>query len=71
MNKRQAKKAFKKKYGANPEKVEQALRDFAKAMHEFCEQELPKIAEGVVEIAKRITEAAKSIIEQMEQGGES
>ena len=53
MNKRQAKKAFKKKYGVNPNQMESALLDF----------DWDKFTQDLIEASNR---AARMITETME-----
>ena len=53
MNKRQAKKAFKKKYGVNPNQLKQALIDF----------DWDKFTQDLIEASNR---AARMIAETME-----
>lgn len=62
MNRRQAKKAFKKKYGVNPE---QALKTIQEAVRIITDENFVK---NLTDLMKRVLVEAAEIRKQLEQG---
>lgn len=63
MNKRQAKKQFKKKYGCNPDEFmvnfESVLEDVSKMCNDICEA-LPKVIDSMLEVIRGVNEYVQS-----------
>ena len=63
MNKRQAKKEFKKKYGCNPDEFmvnfESVLEDVSKMCNDICEA-LPKVIDSMLEVIRGVNEYVQS-----------
>lgn len=63
MNKRQAKKQFKKEYGCNPDEFmvnfESVLEDVSKMCNDICEA-LPKVIDSMLEVIRGVNEYVQS-----------
>lgn len=63
MNKRQAKKQFKKEYGCNPDEFmvnfESVLEDVSKMCNVICEA-LPKVIDSMLEVIRGVNEYVQS-----------
>lgn len=63
MNKRQAKKQFKKEYGCNPDEFmvnfESVLEDVSKACNDICEA-MPKVIDSFCEVIRGVNEFVQS-----------
>lgn len=75
MNKRQAKKQFKKEYGCNPDEFmvnfESVLEDVSKMCNDICEA-MPKVIRGVNEFVqsdefKKIAQAVSELAKEKEE----
>lgn len=72
MNKRQAKKAFKKKYGVNPNKAEELLQqmdwqEIGLRVAESVNETMRQLAECLVEFAEWLPTALEELTEELQR----
>ena len=66
MNKRQAKKQFKKQYGCNPDEFMANLDTIAESLRKVCDEICEAMPKVINEIVKTIEEANKAIVEYVQ-----
>lgn len=71
MNARQAKKAFKKKYGVNPKEAVRLINEVADKIPVICEKTL-QIANEIMERINNLSDEEKEmILMEIRKGGDS